>query len=48
MKFRVLEWVRKVRDEDYKNTKHMSAKEKINHVRKRAEEFKKKLKPVKA
>lgn len=47
MKFKVLEWVRKVRDENYEKTKQMTAKEKIEQAKKQAEEFRKKLKSAK-
>jgi len=36
MKFKVLEWMRKVRDEDYGKTKEMSLKGKIEYTRKTA------------
>jgi len=39
MKFKVLEWIRKVRDEDYGKSKEMSPKEKIEYTRKMAKKF---------
>ena len=42
MKFKVMEWVRKTRDEDYEKHKDMSSKEKIEHTKNMAKEFKKK------
>lgn len=42
MKFKVMEWIRKVRDEDYEKCKAMSQKEKIEHTKKTAKEFKNK------
>ncbi|MEW5803172.1 MAG: hypothetical protein AB1847_13825 [bacterium] len=36
MKFKVLEWIRKVRDEEYKETKNLHPKEKIEHTKKMA------------
>jgi hypothetical protein len=47
MKFKILEWIRKVRDESYEKTKQMTTKEKIEQVKKQAEEFRKKLKSAK-
>lgn len=41
MKFKVLKWVRKVRDEDYEKSKNKSSKEKIEYTRKLAKEFSK-------
>jgi hypothetical protein len=42
MKFKVLEWIRKVRDEEYEETNNMLPKEKIEYTRKIAKEFLKK------
>ncbi len=42
MKFKVLEWIRKVRDEEYEETKNMLPKEKIEYTKKIAKEFSKK------
>ncbi|MGR3310643.1 MAG: hypothetical protein ACUZ77_07690 [Candidatus Brocadiales bacterium] len=43
MKFKVMEWIRKVRDEDYEKCKTMSSKEKIGHTKRMAKEFEKKF-----
>lgn len=43
MKFKVLEWIRKIRDENYKKTKNMSSKEKIKYTKTMAKAFSKKL-----
>ncbi len=42
MKFKVMEWVRKIRDENYEECKNMSSKEKIKLTKKLAKKFKKK------
>ena len=42
MRFKTLDWIRKVRDEDYEKTKDMSPKEKIKYTQKMAREFSKK------
>jgi len=42
MKFKAVEWVRKVRDENYEKTKKMSPMEKIEHIKKMAERFSRK------
>ncbi|MCH8012353.1 MAG: hypothetical protein IIA61_10465 [Candidatus Marinimicrobia bacterium] len=42
MNFKVLEWLRRVRDETYVETKQMSPKEKIEYTKKMAKEFSKK------
>ena len=39
MKFKVLDWIRKVRDEDYEKTKNMNPEEKIEYIKKTAEQF---------
>jgi len=39
MKFKVLEWIRKIRDEEYGKTREMSPKGKIEHTRKMAKKF---------
>ena len=39
MKFKVLDWVRKIRDEDYEKTKNISPKEKIEYIKKAADKF---------
>ena len=39
MKFKVMQWIRKIRDEDYEKTKNMSAEEKIEHTKKAAAKF---------
>lgn len=41
MNFKVLEWLRKVRDKNYEETKRMSPKEKIEYTKKMAKEFSK-------
>jgi HD superfamily phosphohydrolase YqeK len=47
MKFKAVEWVRKVRDEDYEKCRKMSPKEKIEFTKKMAEKlFKKRAKTV--
>ena len=47
MKFKAVDWVRKVRDEDYEKCKKMSPKEKIEYTKKMAEKLsKKRTKPV--
>ena len=33
MAFKTMEWIRKVRDEDYRQCKKMNAKDKIEHTR---------------
>ena len=49
MKFKAVDWVRKVRDEDYEKCRKMSPKEKIEHTKKTAEELlKKRVKTVSA
>lgn len=42
MKFKAVDWVRKVRDENYEKSKKMSPEEKIALTRKMAETFTKK------
>ncbi|HLG30461.1 MAG TPA: hypothetical protein VI387_09645 [Candidatus Brocadiales bacterium] len=42
MKFKVMEWIRKVRDENYEKCKALSPEEKIEQTKKAANEFKKK------
>lgn len=39
MKFKVIEWIRNVRNEEYGKTKEMSPKEKIEYTRKIAKKF---------
>ena len=46
MKFKAVDWVRKVRDENYEKCKKMSQNEKIAHTRKMADVFAKKQSKV--
>lgn len=39
MNFRVLEWLRRVRDESHEETKQMNPKEKIEYTKKMAKKF---------
>ena len=42
MTFKVMEWIRRIRDEDYKKHKKLTPREKVEHTRKVAEKFSKK------
>lgn len=46
MKFKAVDWVRKIRDENYEKCKKMSQSEKIAHTKKMAETFAKKQSKV--
>lgn len=39
MKFKVLEWIREIRDKNYEKCKDMSPREKIEFMKKIAKEF---------
>lgn len=45
-KFKAMEWIRKVRDKNYEETKHMSKKEILEFYRKKAEIIQKKVKAL--
>jgi hypothetical protein len=46
MKFKVMDWVRKVRDDNYEKCKKMGQNEKIAHTKKMADTFAKKQSKV--
>lgn len=48
MKFKAVDWVRKIRDESYEGSKKMTPKEKIEHTNKVAQDFLKKRSKIKA
>ena len=48
MKFKVMKWVRKVRDDNYEESKNMTPKEKIEYTKKRAKKLSKKRVKVNA
>ena len=43
MKFKVIEFIRKTRDENYEKNKNLNSKEKIEYTKKIAEEFTKNI-----
>ena len=40
MKFKTMDWIRKVRDKQYEETKGLEPEGKIGHAKQRAQEFK--------
>ena len=43
-KFKVMKWIRKIRDKNYEETKHMSKKELLEFYKRKAEIIQKKVK----